>query len=163
MIAFLKLQEVAPILRTFFDVDSCERLHDESIESISSNCKSLEVLGFASCRHVTDNGLLVASGMFKQLCSLDVSKSHISDVAMCQVAESCKETLETVFVSGCSDITSVSISYLLENCKKLSFLQTNTIHDAEVLERAKTMFLELEIVDSDTDTDDSDDDDTDDD
>jgi len=45
----------------------------------------------------------------------------------------------------------------------LMMINKYSLHDAEVLERAKTMFLELEIVDSDTDTDDSDDDDTDDD
>ncbi|XP_068652509.1 EIN3-binding F-box protein 1-like [Aristolochia californica] len=83
-------------------VSALTRLHGES----------LEVLNLDGCRKITDGSLVAISNNCSVLVDLDVSKSGVSDFGVATLASAKQLDLQILSLSGCSNVSDKSISFL---------------------------------------------------
>ncbi|KAL9268947.1 F-box/LRR-repeat protein 4-like protein [Drosera capensis] len=134
----------------------CFQVGDDSILSLATNCKYLEILVISGCRNVTDNSIIaLANSCAESLRALtmdwcpNISDSSVNtilskcgnleaiDIGCCDEVtdaafhglspgQGCEISLQILKASNCQKITLAGISMIVKFCKKLEFLDVRS-------------------------------------
>lgn len=108
---------------TSVDLSGCSQITDKTVQAISSRCgDSVRSLSLDGCSKVTDRGLRAIAASCTALEDLDLSGCDITDRGLAVLVSSVGSTLLNLSVSGCSDITDVSLKKIMAQCHLLTGL-----------------------------------------
>ncbi|XP_078152740.1 uncharacterized protein LOC144547926 [Carex rostrata] len=99
------------------------RLVTDSLLRTLSNCSKLEELGLASCPKITDSGLCHLSEGARRIKTIDLSKCTIvSDLGIGKIISSSGESLLSIKLLDCFNVTDVTAFAVAKSCPNLEIL-----------------------------------------
>lgn len=93
-------------------------LNTNSFAQMLMSCPHILRLNL-SCSCINDASLVLVARHFTLLRSLNISFGSFTDASLFALAEHRKDTLESLFVINCENITAVGYNAVLRHCKKL--------------------------------------------
>ncbi|XP_068647976.1 EIN3-binding F-box protein 1-like [Aristolochia californica] len=91
----------------------CINVSDAVVSALTKlHGETLEVLNLDGCRKITDESLVAIAKNCSLLVDLDVSKSGVSDFGVATLASAKQLDLQILSLSGCSNVSDKSISFL---------------------------------------------------
>ncbi|RAL50928.1 hypothetical protein DM860_005284 [Cuscuta australis] len=95
------------------NLSGCLNLSDEVVFALSRlHGQTLKVLNLDGCRKITNSSLVALADSCPFLNDLDVSKCSITDSGICALSRGVQVNMEILSLSGCSMLSSKSVSFL---------------------------------------------------
>ncbi|OWF49485.1 F-box/LRR-repeat protein 20-like [Mizuhopecten yessoensis] len=108
-----------------FDAAGVEKVSDHLLMTMAANCPRLKHVGIKGCKQVTDTGVC-AIARCCPLKSLVLSGiQSITDKTVFTVSNHC-HNLEEIYLNGCSNVSTTTINYLIDNCLPRVYVQHKT-------------------------------------
>ncbi|NGX43813.1 MAG: hypothetical protein K940chlam7_02118 [Chlamydiae bacterium] len=103
------------------DISRCRQIGDDDFKVILRACGNATHLTLEQCLGLTDNAFFELAQSISKLTDLDVSRCHISDGPLIDIATRCKQ-LTTLNCSRCSSLTETGIVQVVRNASNLRSL-----------------------------------------
>ena len=113
------------------DVSRCRQLHDDDLLLILRACPQLTELDLEECIGLSERAFFDLAKALPQLTVLNASKSHISDIALIEIALRCRHIVE-LYVVRCKGISEKGI---LQFVKNASFLKVLDVMGCDVSQK----------------------------
>lgn len=99
-------------------LENCRWITDESIKTLFSTCKNIEILNLKQCIKLTDNSFIELENNLTKLTNINLESSFVGNNGIQVISENCVN-LEAIDLSWCKNITSNALQKLVESCKNL--------------------------------------------
>jgi len=110
----------------------CEFLNDEKLQVIADNLLLLESISLKKCRKINGATLKYLLENAKNLTSLNLSDTNISDEALINCTwNNC--IVQELDLSFCDHLTNVGLTESITNCSKLKYLALNKVGRAKAV------------------------------
>ena len=101
-------------------LSECDLLTDDAIVQLAHGCPRLELLELRYCHQLTDRSIIAVAEQCHGLRSLDMhSLANVTDASVSRVAVCAGERLESLILSHCVLISSVSLLAIAQYCHRL--------------------------------------------
>lgn len=103
------------------DISRCRQVHDDDLLLILRACPQLTDLDLEECRGLTERAFFDLAKGLPNLAVLNVSKSHISDIALIEIALRCRHIVE-LYLKRCKEISEKGVLQFVAHAPFLKVL-----------------------------------------
>lgn len=121
------------------DLTACERVSDESVETLVHAAPRLRNLVLNKCRFITDRAVMAICRLGKNLHYLHLGHcSNISDSAVISLVKSCNR-IRYIDLACCNRLTDYSVQHLatLPKLRRIGLVKCQAITDSSILALAR--------------------------
>jgi len=125
------------------DFNRCSKVSDLTIEAIARCCPLLTTLSLRACFEITDAGVSLLAENCTRLENLNLRNcDEVNDGSLHALAK--LEHLQTLNLRGCYNVSSNGVSFLLQGCRVLTYLNLVACSQiqTEVVSRLAEAFAE---------------------
>ncbi|EDO35101.1 predicted protein [Nematostella vectensis] len=121
--AVKKIVRHCPLLKCLA-LANCPRITDVTLAEIATNLPDIRSLDICGCSKVSDVGVRALARCCNKMESLDLSSTGeaVTHKSVTSLANYCSQSLQTLKLSFCADITDETVLHLARQCRKLSLL-----------------------------------------
>lgn len=128
---------------TGLNISRCHQVHDQDFSLILRACPQLYELHLEGCRGLSERAFFELAKRLPQLYVLNVSRCHVSDAALIEIAMRCRN-LRELYIARCKEITDKGLLQLMAHAHALKFLDAAACAISPALDETITLLYHKE-------------------